>query len=77
MTGLSAGLIGSGATLTLAGGFDLLIHTRRPDLGIDDPSLTTIERHLAARARAARRLAPMAIVVGAVLLCCGVVVALI
>lgn len=75
MRTFAAVCIGVGLTVLLMGGMDLFIHSRLPHLGDYDSSMSLTEVHLAGRARAARRIAPIAIAVGVALLCCGIVLA--
>lgn len=77
MRTFAAACIGLGLVLLLQGGMDLFIHSRHPELGDYDSSMSLTDVHLAGRARAARRLAPIAIAVGAALLCCGIVLAVV
>ena len=77
MKGLAGFCLAVGFGLLVSGGFDLLIHTARPDLAAQDPSMSAADRHLAHRARAARRLAPIAVVVGGLTLLCGLVLVLV
>lgn len=66
MRSLGGGLFAVGLLLMLSGGMDLALHNSRPDLGIDDPSESATERHLAARARMGKRLAKPAVVTGTI-----------
>jgi len=77
MKGFTAVCIGVGLGLALFGAMDLFIHTARPDLGVSDPSMSPHERFLAARARTARRFAPIVMAIGIAMLCVGLLLVLI